>query len=306
MADSYVTTSAMLQCTFGMAPSQLTITPEKRVMLAGKPMANIMDFKPMVNIAPFGMCTSLANPTVASATAAAMGVLTPMPCIPNVVAPWMPGKPDYLIANQPALLKSCKCQCLWGGSISLTTDGQLGAMNPGLMLSPLTNLPLPRVKFLDPKRIKHDWQPIKSERKTISSKPSEQEKASTPNPKNINQQITENEDKKEPDELILWDAYWEKDGMKIRFIPHQMKVTLVVVFKFRYNDDAKYDKRKAIFELTFDSSSTIFSQKNPIKIKGTDVSPLLDKFDKIVKDNDQPCYYYRIDEFSPDLSDISL
>jgi hypothetical protein len=116
----------MLQCTFGMAPSQLTVTPEKRVMLAGKPMANIMDFKPMVNIAPFGMCTSLANPTVASATAAAMGVLTPMPCIPNVVAPWMPGKPDYLIANQPALLKSCKCQCIWGGTISLQTDGQMG------------------------------------------------------------------------------------------------------------------------------------------------------------------------------------
>lgn len=127
MVDSYVTTSAMLQCTFGMAPSQLTVTPEKRVMLAGKPMANIMDFKPMVNIAPFGMCTSLTNPTVASATAAAMGVLTPMPCIPNVVAPWMPGKPDYLIANQPALLKSCKCQCIWGGTISLQTDGQMGA-----------------------------------------------------------------------------------------------------------------------------------------------------------------------------------
>lgn len=302
MADSYVTTSAMLQCTFGMAPSQLTVTPEKRVMLANKPMANIMDFKPLVNIAPFGMCTSLANPTVASATAAAMGVLTPMPCIPNVVAPWMPGKPDYLIANQPALLKSCKCQCIWGGSISLTTDGQLGAMNTGLMLSPLTNQPLPRVKFLDPKRIEHDWLPINSQRKTISSKSSEQE---APNPKETRQQVPESQDKRDPDELVLLDAYWEKDGMQIRFIPHQMKVSLIVVFQFSFNDD-QHDKSKAVFELTFDSPNTIFSQKNPIIIKGTDVSPLFDRFNKIVKDNDQPCYYYRIDEFSPDLSDISF
>ncbi len=125
MADSFVTSTATLQCSFGMTPCKLIVTPEKRVMLANKPMANIMDFKPMANIPSFGMCSSLSNPTVASATSAAMGVLTPMPCIPNVVAPWAPGKLDYLIANQPALLKSCKCNCLWGGSISILTDGQL-------------------------------------------------------------------------------------------------------------------------------------------------------------------------------------
>lgn len=122
---SYVTTSATLQCTFGMAPTKLVVLPDKRVMLAGKPMASIMDYKPLVNIPSFGMCTSLANPTVASATAAAQGVLTPMPCIPAVVAPWTGAKPDYLIGNQPALLNTDTCMCMWAGSISIVSDGQI-------------------------------------------------------------------------------------------------------------------------------------------------------------------------------------
>lgn len=115
------------------------------------------------------------------------------------------------------------------------------------------------------------------------------------------------EDKKQPDELILVDAYWEKDGMKIRFIPHQMEVTLVVVFKFMHNDDTEYDKRNAKFELTFDSTDTIFSQKDPIIILGSDVHPLLDKFNNVVKDIDhKPYFYYQIEKFSPDFSNISF
>lgn len=85
-------------------------------------MANIMDNKPMVNILPFGMCQSMANPTVASATAAAMGVLTPMPCIPVIAAPWTPGGQEK-ISNFPALLDNCKCICNWGGQISINNPG---------------------------------------------------------------------------------------------------------------------------------------------------------------------------------------
>ena len=86
-----VVAGATMMCSFGVAPSVLSVLPQNRTMTGGPPAANILDNKPMVNIPPFGMCMSLANPTVASATTAAMGVLTPMPCIPVTAAPpWPP------------------------------------------------------------------------------------------------------------------------------------------------------------------------------------------------------------------------
>ncbi|MCX8566529.1 MAG: protein of unknown function (DUF4280) [Glomeribacter sp. 1016415] len=125
-----VTMGAMLQCSCGTAPSSLNVLPLKRVLAEGPPAANIMDHAPMVNIMPFGMCNSLANPTVASATAAAMGALTPMPCIPMTVAPWIPGAPTVLIANQPALNNNSKCLCTWGGSISVTNPATVKTLLP--------------------------------------------------------------------------------------------------------------------------------------------------------------------------------
>lgn len=125
----YCTMGAMMQCSFGMAPSQLMIVDPTRPSIQGKPKATIMDFAPMVNILPFGMCQSMANPTVASATAAAMGVLTPMPCIPVISAPWSPGG-QQKINNFPALLDNCKCMCSWGGNISINFPGH-AAMSEG-------------------------------------------------------------------------------------------------------------------------------------------------------------------------------
>jgi hypothetical protein len=120
-----VVAGAMMQCSFGVAPSSLVVLPANCTMAGGPPAANIMDNKPMVNIMPFGMCNSAANPMVAAATAAAMGVLTPMPCIPATAAPWMAGNPTVLIGNMPALNDGSKCLCNWGGSISILFAGQV-------------------------------------------------------------------------------------------------------------------------------------------------------------------------------------
>lgn len=120
---------AVLTCPFGMAPSTLVVLPQNKVVTT-QPIANIMDNKPMVNILPFGMCSSLANPSVASATAAALGVLTPMPCVPVITAPWAPGSPTVLIANFPALNNTSKLMCAWGGVIQISNPGQMTIQIP--------------------------------------------------------------------------------------------------------------------------------------------------------------------------------
>lgn len=114
---------AQLKCSFGIAPSALVVLPTNRV-LTQTPDANIMDHIPMVNILPFGMCQSAANPMVAAATAAALGVLTPMPCLPVTPAPWAPGCASVMIANMPALNDSSKLNCAWGGIIEILYAGQ--------------------------------------------------------------------------------------------------------------------------------------------------------------------------------------
>lgn len=124
-----VVNGAMLKCSFGTAPSSMVVMPASQV-LSPTPAATIMDNVPMMNIMPFAMCTTVSNPQVASATAAALGVLTPMPCIPNTTAPWVPGSPTVLIGGKPALNNSCKLMCMWGGVIEVTYAGQTTVMVP--------------------------------------------------------------------------------------------------------------------------------------------------------------------------------
>ncbi len=130
MPSPQITSGTMLQCSFGMAPSTLGILPENRVAACNLPAATIMDNKPMINVPPFGMCQSLANPTVAAATAAALGALTPMPCLPVLTAPWFPGVPTVTVANLPTLDTGCKLLCAWAGEISIVLPGQMTVTVP--------------------------------------------------------------------------------------------------------------------------------------------------------------------------------
>lgn len=120
-----VINGAVLMCTCGTAPSSLLVPPMNGVNSTFQPAANIMDHKPFVNILPFTMCTTPSNPAVAAATSAAMGVLTPVPCVPVTSAPWISGASTVLIAHQPALNDSSTLMCNWGGSISVKYAGQV-------------------------------------------------------------------------------------------------------------------------------------------------------------------------------------
>lgn len=120
-----VVNGATLTCSFGVAPSALTVIPVNRVNVGGQPAANIMDHKPMVNIMPFGVCSSLAFPATASATSAASGVLTPMPCVPATTTPWAPGAPTVMLGGAPALNNTSTCACMWAGVITISVAGQV-------------------------------------------------------------------------------------------------------------------------------------------------------------------------------------
>jgi hypothetical protein len=119
-----VCNGALLRCSFGMAPSQLVVLPRHRVTTEQQPAANIGDHVSMVNVMPFGACMSILNPQVAAATAAALGVLTPQPCIPVTPAPWVAGAPTVPLDYLPTLDDISTLFCIWGGVIQITDPGE--------------------------------------------------------------------------------------------------------------------------------------------------------------------------------------
>ncbi|KYF68135.1 DUF4280 domain-containing protein [Sorangium cellulosum] len=118
-----VCAGATTMCSFGMAPATLMVLPVHQAM-ATLPAANISDCAPVLNVLPFGACSSLANPAVAAATAAALGVLTPMPCVPVPAGTWVPGSVTVMLKGMPALDSAAKLMCAWGGVIQILNPGQ--------------------------------------------------------------------------------------------------------------------------------------------------------------------------------------
>lgn len=111
------------KCMFGVAPTPFVVLPLNLSLFQNLPGGTIMDNIPFLNIMPFGMCMSLANPMVVAATAAAFGVLTPMPCIPVIASPWTPLKPTVLIKGKPILSQNAMVMCNWGGMIKSIFPG---------------------------------------------------------------------------------------------------------------------------------------------------------------------------------------
>ena len=125
MANPVVNT-AVCTCSFGTVPMVLPVSSQQTVMMGGMPAATIMDNK----CTTFGMCSNPANPAVAAATAAALGVLTPSACVPATVAPWAPGAPTVLVCGTPLLNNTSKLMCMYGGVIQVTMTPAVTVQTP--------------------------------------------------------------------------------------------------------------------------------------------------------------------------------
>lgn len=120
-----VVTGASLVCPFGAAPAVLTATSQTACLGCSKPVATVTDVSAGTNISGFGMCSSMANPQVAAATAAAMGVLTPQPCTMVPMGIWSSGGSSVLVGGKPVLTGEGSLMCSMGmGKISITSPGQ--------------------------------------------------------------------------------------------------------------------------------------------------------------------------------------
>jgi hypothetical protein len=110
---------AKIRCSQGTIPSLLVVPSDSPATADNKPVARVADRVSKKNIITFGMCRSLQNPQVASATSAALGVLTPQPCIPATNQDWSPGA-AFAVAHEVNVLSSdSTCRCDWGGTIDI-------------------------------------------------------------------------------------------------------------------------------------------------------------------------------------------
>lgn len=121
-------TTAIAQCPFGVAPTPLTFISVPNVLGKTGPMGTIVDCIPFANIVPFGVCSSLANPITAALTTAALGILTPGPCIPVPAGTWLPMKPNVLGKPGPMINSDTMLICAYGGVIKIISPGQFTVM----------------------------------------------------------------------------------------------------------------------------------------------------------------------------------
>lgn len=118
-----VTQGTILKCSFGNMPAPIMVLPDKKVK-SMLPVAVKSDHIPLLNILPFGMCSSPANPMVAAATAAAFGVLTPVPCIPCTLRDWTKPCDKVKVHGKEVINMDSGLQCLYGGDIEVTVPAQ--------------------------------------------------------------------------------------------------------------------------------------------------------------------------------------
>ena len=116
---------ATISCSGEVAQGSCSLTVlNSMIQSDSNAQATIMDYVPYLNVASFGQCNLISNPMVAAATAAKLGVHSPVTCVPMTVSPWIVGSPTVMVNNLPALTDDSTLICTWGGTISVDDAGQ--------------------------------------------------------------------------------------------------------------------------------------------------------------------------------------
>ena len=121
-----VVATAVTMCTFSLGGAPSVFNPTPRPIVSSSLINGVItDNIPFTNIVPFPMCCSPSNPAFIAATAAALGVPTPVPCTPVTPAPWTPGVPNVQITGIPVLDNTCTLTCVLGGVITISFPAQV-------------------------------------------------------------------------------------------------------------------------------------------------------------------------------------
>jgi hypothetical protein len=100
---------ATLHCSMGLMPACLRVLPGRGPTRGGRPIAQVSDHRPLVNIEAFGTCTARGRPRR---------------CVPVTVAPWSPGAPGIALGAEhvAAISRTSTLSCSEGGLIRVIDD----------------------------------------------------------------------------------------------------------------------------------------------------------------------------------------
>tara|TARA_R110000868_G_scaffold8205_7_gene42737 strand:- start:46701 stop:49136 length:2436 start_codon:yes stop_codon:yes gene_type:complete len=113
---------ALCGCQFGNTKSPALAMPVVPIDVNGKPPLQASTVK----LLPFGLCSSINNPTVMAAQGA------PQPCVPSQAPGFMPLTKVTQYAGEPAIVASSKGSCPFGmpNCISISQHGQPPGIRP--------------------------------------------------------------------------------------------------------------------------------------------------------------------------------
>lgn len=103
------------KCIFGTVPAPIGAISQKSTLVMSTPCSTVRDTAFMT----FGMCSCPNNPAVIAATAAALGVFTPAPCVPVTPGPWVTGALTVMIEGINVLDNNGVLTCAYGGVITV-------------------------------------------------------------------------------------------------------------------------------------------------------------------------------------------